>query len=212
MPRKSQRIHIPFIHPHREAACTLGNVQDKQQSVFFRDFSCRCCILQGSGYIGAVIQHNGLVPADRGGFHQLFRIDKALPVAGNQKGFSGDIPQIIQRTEHTVVLRHRCNDLICRNAESAENSVQPFRGTGCEKDPVGLPDTQQFPELFSAFRKRIFCVAGKGASELTLRRIFRCPAKCLQDTLRLRPGCGRMIQIDHYSSPWLRFETILLSE
>ena len=199
VPGKGQRVHPPFVRLDGDASGALRAVQHEEEAVFPCDRADGRRILNGSRHIGAVVENDGapfFCREVRGRFADALRVDEPVFVTGDDDRAAACIPPVIERTEHAVVLRCRCDHVLRRQAEPRKERIQAVRGAGGKENTFRLPDAEDLPEQFPAGGKQIFRLLHPAASELPGGRAADCPLDSLQHARRLRVGRCRIVQVD----------------
>ena len=157
-----------------------------------------CNVDRVAGHIGGVRHHHD-TRAQRDQLLELIVVEHAIRVATRMlNGHTLLCRKAVKRTQHGVVLEHRCDHTVAGAHHAIDNGVERRGGVGRKAHVVSTRTAQQARKLGAAAVDGTSRIEGtrRGTAPGIAERAHRL-RHGIDDRLRLVHGRRRVIQIDH---------------
>ena len=195
---KAHHVESHGLHIDMRRAGRLRSIDNHERTSRMSHSRHTCDINGVAGHIGGLRHHHG-TRARRDQPLELVVVEHAVRVAARM--LNGHAPlcrQAVERTQHGVVLEHRCDHTIAAAHHTIDNGVERRGGVGRKTNMVRPRATQKARELGTASVNRTSGIertrrrAASGIAERAHRLRHG-----IDHRLRLVYGRRRVIQVDH---------------
>ena len=143
---EAEHVNVHALHVDRYRTCRLRCIDNQKGTVCVRHCTDFGDIEQVSGQIGCMRADNGLGFRSKERFHILIA-DIALTIRRYKIHRYAARLQIIQRTEHGIVLQISRNDVIAGRKQTVECNIQRLGGVRGEHNMVRTRTAEQLRQL-----------------------------------------------------------------
>ena len=195
---KAHNIEPHGLHIDMRRTGRLRSIDNHERTSRMSHSRHTCNINGVAGHIGGLCHHHS-TRARRDQPLELVVVEHAARIATSMlNGHALLCDQAVERTQHGVVLEHRCDHTVAGTHHAVNGRVERRRRVRCKAHMVRPRATQKARELGAASVNRTSGIEGtrRGAASGIAERAHRL-RHGIDHRLRLRDGRRRVIQVDH---------------